>query len=113
ETGEIIKLADTLEALCTTFYELKRGNVVIAKAHKKFIEWFESETGRALLQKYPLAQEMYASNKFDPNYLTPKIPNLVALGELHKTVQESLNKPISPELVEDIANSPDPDEESA
>lgn len=69
DTGEIIKLADTLEALCTTFYELKRGNVVISKAHSKFIEWFDSETGKKLLAKYPLAQGMYEENKFDPNYL--------------------------------------------
>jgi 5'-deoxynucleotidase YfbR-like HD superfamily hydrolase len=69
ETGEVIKLADTLEALCTTFYELKRGNVVISKAHKKFIEWFNSDLGQKLLTKYPLAKEIFEANQFDPNYL--------------------------------------------
>jgi 5'-deoxynucleotidase YfbR-like HD superfamily hydrolase len=77
ETGEIIKLADTLEALCTTFYELKRGNVVVSKAHKKFIEWFQSEIGQKLLNKYPLAQEVFNVNQFNPNYLLNNLKSLV------------------------------------
>lgn len=68
ETGEIIKLADTLEALCTTFYELKRGNIVVGKANQKFLDWFNSPKGQELLEKYPLAKQMYLAHIFENNY---------------------------------------------
>lgn len=73
ETGEIIKLADTLEALCTTFYELKRGNIVVAKANQKFIDWFKSDKGVELTQKYPLAKKMFEGHIYEADFQIIKV----------------------------------------
>lgn len=68
ETGEVIKLADTIEAFCTCFYELKRGNLVVSKANQKFISWFQSPLGQTLLEKYPLAKKMYQDHIFSSTF---------------------------------------------
>lgn len=56
-SGEIISLTDKLEALMTAAYELKRGNKDIQKAFYNIRGWFESDTAKAMLVKFPIAQK--------------------------------------------------------
>ena len=59
ESGEIIILADALEALSTAYYELKRGNMSLKKAFKNLRANIESEKIQTLMKKYPLSIEFY------------------------------------------------------
>ena len=59
ESGEVIILADGLEALSTAYYELKRGNMSLKKAFKNLKATMESEKLQILMDKYPLAREFY------------------------------------------------------
>lgn len=58
ESGEIIELADKLEALMASAYELKRGNKDLQKAFNYIRPWFNTDRARFLLKKYPCTQEL-------------------------------------------------------
>lgn len=58
ETGEIVELADKLEALMTAAYELKRGNKDLQKAFNNIRPWFDTDKARFLVNKYPVTKEL-------------------------------------------------------
>lgn len=61
ETGEVITIADKLEALLSAAYELKRGNKDLQKAFNNIRTWFNSEEAIVLLNKFPLCKELLAT----------------------------------------------------
>lgn len=58
ETGEVIELADKLEALLSAAYELKIGNKDLQKAFNNIRVWFDCERAQSLLSKYPVTKEL-------------------------------------------------------
>lgn len=63
ESGQVVAIADMLEAFCTACYELKRGNKVLSSAFNKYVEEFEKGKGAPLLKKFTLAKQIYLENK--------------------------------------------------
>lgn len=63
-SGEVIKIADGLEALKTSFYELKRGNTCLYKVHTRLASALNSPEMKELREKFPLANEMYHQHIF-------------------------------------------------
>ena len=59
ETGEIILLADKLEAWDTCLYELSLGNLTLKKAYIELGKWFVTQEGKRLFKKYPYAKEFF------------------------------------------------------
>lgn len=56
DTGEVIAIADKIEALLSAAYELKRGNKDLQKAFANIREWFNTEEAKALLEKFPITK---------------------------------------------------------
>jgi 5'-deoxynucleotidase YfbR-like HD superfamily hydrolase len=59
-SGEVITVADRLEALLTCAYELKCGNQDVQKAFNNIRTWFELDSTKELLKKFPIAQKLLA-----------------------------------------------------
>lgn len=57
ETGQVILLADKLEALLAAAYELKRGNKDLQKAFNNIRAWFDTGKAKVLMEKFPVSQE--------------------------------------------------------
>lgn len=58
ETGSIITIADKLEALLSSAFELKIGNKDLQKAFNNIRTWFDTDEAKSLLQKFPVTQEL-------------------------------------------------------
>ncbi len=56
ESGEVIAIADKLEALLSAAYELKRGNKDLQKAFNNVRAWFETDEAKRLLNKFELTK---------------------------------------------------------
>lgn len=67
ESGEVIKLADGLEAFSTANYELRRGNMSLKAAYYSLKAGLEKPEMMALMEKYP-----YAKSFFDKHSKFPK-----------------------------------------
>ena len=61
ETGEVIKVADKLEGLLVSYYEVKRGNRYLDKSFASHLKWFVEKENVALLEKYTFAYEEVAA----------------------------------------------------
>ena len=57
ESGQVITLADKLEALLAAAYELKRGNKDLQKAFNNIRAWFNTDKAKLLIAKFPVTQE--------------------------------------------------------
>lgn len=57
ESGEVIKLADRVEALMCAYFELKRRNHNLEDAYINYTTWFNTEEARALMDKFPSSKE--------------------------------------------------------
>lgn len=53
KSGEIIKIADKMEALIKINFELNQGNRALMDAYKQTMDWFQKN--HVLLSKYPTA----------------------------------------------------------
>lgn len=58
-SGEVIEIADRLEALLAAAYELKVGNKDLQKAFNNIREWFEGEKAQKLMDKFPMTRGLY------------------------------------------------------
>lgn len=61
KTGEVVAIADKLEALMAASYEVRRGNREMYKPFSNIITWFKSDEGQKLLTKFAVAKELYNS----------------------------------------------------
>lgn len=69
ETGEIIKLADGLEALSTAHYEILRGNLSLKKAFYNIKGAFGTPEMMGLMEKYPYAKSFYDDHSSFPELI--------------------------------------------
>lgn len=75
ESGEVVILADMLEAFATVAYEVKRGNFIVGKILTNYIDDFEkNEKMTGLLKKFPAAMNFYQAHK---NMVGKKILTLI------------------------------------
>lgn len=59
QTGEILKIADMLDALATAHAEIKRGNHQLEPAYREFVSWCNDH--RKTLEKYPAALNFFTA----------------------------------------------------
>ena len=59
ESGEIIEIADKLEGLICSYFEVEGGNVDLHKPLMSHFKWFKSDRGRELLEKYSYARKEF------------------------------------------------------
>ena len=57
-TGEVITIADKMEALMAAAYELKRGNKDLQKAFNNIRGWFDTAEAQTLMDKFPVMRQM-------------------------------------------------------
>lgn len=70
ESGEVIQLADKMEAFLNSYFELKRGNHTLEKPYKNCGEFFFTEEGKRLLNKFPVAIDILRpAVNINPKYL--------------------------------------------
>lgn len=72
--GEVIKVSDKLEGLLVCYYEVKRGNKYLEKPFISHVQWFESNEGKELLNKFSFAKNEYDKVK---DYVTHKRESLL------------------------------------
>lgn len=58
ESGQVIAIADKIEALLSAAYELKRGNKDLQKAFNHIREWFNTDEAKTLLDKFPITRKL-------------------------------------------------------
>lgn len=66
ESGEVIRVADWLEALSSAHYEIIRGNLSMKMAYYNLREMGQSKILQSLLEKYPYARDFYNEKKSVP-----------------------------------------------
>lgn len=59
ESGEVIKIADKLEGMIASYYEIKRGNHYLKESFLSHLDWFISTEGERLLKKFQYAKDIY------------------------------------------------------
>lgn len=59
ESGEVVRVADWLEALSAAHYEIIRGNLSMKMAYYNLREMGETDLIKSLLEKYPYARDFY------------------------------------------------------
>jgi 5'-deoxynucleotidase YfbR-like HD superfamily hydrolase len=63
ETGEVLTIADKLEALMSAAYEIHRGNQDLQQAYINIQGWFDSNEAKRLLEKFPITQKFLQESK--------------------------------------------------
>lgn len=58
ESGQVIAIADKIEALLSAAYELKRGNKDLQKAFNHIREWFNTDEAKTLLERFPITRKL-------------------------------------------------------
>lgn len=58
ESGQVIEMADKLEALLSAAYELKIGNKDLQKAFNNIRAWFDTDAAKVLLKKFPVTASL-------------------------------------------------------
>jgi putative hydrolase of HD superfamily len=58
QSGQVITLADKIEALLSAAYELKRGNKDLQKAFNHIRAWFNTDEAKVLLDKFPITKKL-------------------------------------------------------
>lgn len=66
ETGEVIKLADGLEALSTAHYEIRRGNLSLKQAFFNLKAAMEAPEMKNLMEKYTYAKSFFEKHSVFP-----------------------------------------------
>ena len=59
ESGEVIKIADKLEGMLASYYEIKRGNHYLKESFLSHLDWFISKEGEKLLKKFHYGKDIY------------------------------------------------------
>ena len=58
-SGEVITVADKLEGMLSSYFEVKNGNASLTKAFVSHLEWFGTQRGMRLLNKYSVAKNEF------------------------------------------------------
>lgn len=59
KTGEVIIVADKLEGMLASYYEVKNGNRSLTEAFVAHLDWFCTTKGKNLLTKYSFARNEF------------------------------------------------------
>ena len=68
-TGEVIKVADALEALSTAHYEIRRGNLSIKRAFLNLKASVQTPEMMALFEKFPYAKSFCDKHTWFPKHI--------------------------------------------